>query len=150
MGMPDGFYYKDSDSTNKFVFGPQRNLYGLKQASYNWIKLFKAGLLAQGDDATNREISLLKSAGFDLTDKKDIKAFLGIQMSREENNNITMTQPALIEIIIKLLKLENDFKQHDTPAISPLLQPYKDAQKSDESWDYRSAIGLLTYLARNT
>eukprot|EP00957_Ditylum_brightwellii_P139057 10598798-Ditylum_brightwellii.AAC.1 len=70
-------------------------------------------------------------------------------MSRDKNNIITMTQPALIESIIKLLKLENDSKQHDTPAISLPLQPYKDAQKFDESWDYRSALGLLTYLARN-
>eukprot|EP00957_Ditylum_brightwellii_P108185 8254131-Ditylum_brightwellii.AAC.1 len=61
-----------------------------------------------------------------------------------------MTQPSLIETIIKLLKLENDSKQHDTPAISPPLQPYKDAQKFNENWDCRSAIGLLTYLARNT
>eukprot|EP00957_Ditylum_brightwellii_P056360 4272298-Ditylum_brightwellii.AAC.1 len=71
-------------------------------------------------------------------------------MSRHKNNNITMTQPTLIETIIKILKLENDSKQHDTPAISLTLQPYKDAQKFNESWDYRSAIGLLTYLARNT
>eukprot|EP00957_Ditylum_brightwellii_P190462 14498464-Ditylum_brightwellii.AAC.1 len=71
-------------------------------------------------------------------------------MSRDKNNNITMTQPALIETIIKLLKLENDSKHHDTPTISPPLQPYKDAQKFNESWDYRSAIGLLTYLTRNT
>eukprot|EP00957_Ditylum_brightwellii_P158090 12033501-Ditylum_brightwellii.AAC.2 len=151
------------------------------QASYNWSKLFKAGLLAQcyrqnkvdpclyikdnvicvvyvddtifyspSNDAINREISSLKSAGLDLTDKGDTNAFLGIQMSKDKDNIITITQPALIQTIIKLLKLENDSKQYNTPAISLPLQPYKDAQKFNESWNYRSAIGLLTCLDRNT
>eukprot|EP00957_Ditylum_brightwellii_P091073 6933623-Ditylum_brightwellii.AAC.1 len=130
----DGFYYKDSDSIYKFILHLKRNLYGLKQASYNWIKLLKAGLLSQGytqskadpylylkdniicivcvddtifylpnGDAIDREISSLKRAGFDLTDKGYVNAFLSIQMSKDKFNNITMMQPALLETIIKLL-----------------------------------------------
>ena len=71
-------------------------------------------------------------------------------MTKDKNDNITMTQPALIETILKLLKLENDSKQHATPAISPPLQPYKNHPMSKESWSYQSDIGMLTYLARNT
>eukprot|EP00957_Ditylum_brightwellii_P055052 4172952-Ditylum_brightwellii.AAC.1 len=71
-------------------------------------------------------------------------------MTKDKDNNITITQPALIETILKIPKLENNSKQHDTPAISLPLQPCKEEQKFDESWDHRSAIGLLTYLARNT
>eukprot|EP00957_Ditylum_brightwellii_P174247 13266015-Ditylum_brightwellii.AAC.1 len=89
MEIPNGFYYKDSDSTNKLALHLKRNLYGLKQASYNWSKLLKGGLQAQGytqskvetglyikdnlpsDDVIYREISSLTSAGFDLTDKGD-------------------------------------------------------------------------------
>eukprot|EP00957_Ditylum_brightwellii_P075837 5763998-Ditylum_brightwellii.AAC.1 len=35
-------------------------------------------------------------------------------------------------------------------SILPPQQPYKDAQQFNEQGDYRSAIGLLTYLACNT
>eukprot|EP00957_Ditylum_brightwellii_P063482 4819025-Ditylum_brightwellii.AAC.1 len=42
IDIPTGFYYKDSDSTQKFVLKLKKNLYGLKQASYtgtNYLKL---------------------------------------------------------------------------------------------------------------
>eukprot|EP00957_Ditylum_brightwellii_P199853 15235494-Ditylum_brightwellii.AAC.1 len=88
MEIPDGFYYKDSDSNNTFVLCLERNLCGLKQASYNWSELLKAGLIAQGlkqndtifysssDDAIDKEISSLKAAGLDLNDEGDVNAFL--------------------------------------------------------------------------
>eukprot|EP00957_Ditylum_brightwellii_P182706 13916685-Ditylum_brightwellii.AAC.1 len=48
MDILAGFYYKDSDSTQKFVLRLKKNLYGLKQAFYNWSKLLKAGLFNIG------------------------------------------------------------------------------------------------------
>eukprot|EP00957_Ditylum_brightwellii_P199932 15241194-Ditylum_brightwellii.AAC.1 len=47
MEIPAGFYYKDSDSTNGYVLRLKKNLYVLKQVSYNWSELLKAGLLKQ-------------------------------------------------------------------------------------------------------
>eukprot|EP00957_Ditylum_brightwellii_P176621 13452577-Ditylum_brightwellii.AAC.1 len=61
-----------------------------------------------------------------------------------------MSQPALIDSIIKMLGLQHDSKKHRTPAVHPPLQPYKSHPKSAESWSYSSAIDMLTYLARNT
>eukprot|EP00957_Ditylum_brightwellii_P034816 2638303-Ditylum_brightwellii.AAC.1 len=100
MDIPAGFYYKDSDSNQKFVLRLKKNLYSLKQASYNWSKLLKGGLInigykqscihpclyikdniicvvyvddtpffAPDDSLINKEISKLKTNGFDLTDK---------------------------------------------------------------------------------
>eukprot|EP00957_Ditylum_brightwellii_P211270 15365977-Ditylum_brightwellii.AAC.1 len=48
MDIHSGFYHKDSKSTNNYVLRFKKNLYGLKQASYNWSELLKAGLLKQG------------------------------------------------------------------------------------------------------
>eukprot|EP00957_Ditylum_brightwellii_P207270 15352225-Ditylum_brightwellii.AAC.1 len=61
-----------------------------------------------------------------------------------------MSQPVLINSIIDLLGLKEDSKQHKTPAVNPPLQPYKHRAKSPETWSYRSAIGMLTYIARHT
>eukprot|EP00957_Ditylum_brightwellii_P018308 1378992-Ditylum_brightwellii.AAC.1 len=60
-----------------------------------------------------------------------------------------MSQPTLIDSIMQILGLKHDSKKHRTPAVHPPLQPYKYHPKSTDSWSYRSAIGMLTHLARN-
>ena len=181
MEIPAGFYHKDSDSTKNYALRLKKNLYGLKQASFNWNELLKAGLLKQGfkqsqidpclyiknniicviyvDDTIffapdasiiDNEINSLKSNGFELTDEGEVDSFLGIKSTHSENGDFTMSQPALIDSIIQLLGLQHDSKKHKTPAVHPPLQPYKSHPKSTETWSYRSAIGMLTYLARNT
>eukprot|EP00957_Ditylum_brightwellii_P146756 11172542-Ditylum_brightwellii.AAC.1 len=47
MEIPAGFYHKGSDSTKDYVLRLKRTLYGLKQASFDWSELLKAGLLKQ-------------------------------------------------------------------------------------------------------
>ena len=44
MRLPTGFYYKDSDNKSDYVLRLKRNLYGLKQASFNWYELLTVGL----------------------------------------------------------------------------------------------------------
>ena len=102
------------------------------------------------DSKIEYTISELKSLKFDLTDEGDVDSFLGIHIENDEMGNITMTQKGLIDIIIKSLGLENDSKQHQTPATSPPLHRHEEAEKFNEKWNYRSLIGMLIYLARNT
>eukprot|EP00957_Ditylum_brightwellii_P031466 2385971-Ditylum_brightwellii.AAC.1 len=47
MEIPAGFYQQDSDSTKYYVLRLKKNFYGLKEASFNWNELLKAGLLKQ-------------------------------------------------------------------------------------------------------
>ena len=61
-----------------------------------------------------------------------------------------MSQLALTETIIKTLGLENDSKQHKTPAVSPPLNKHEDSEPFNKKGSYISYIGMLTYLARNT
>ena len=155
MEIHAGFSHKDSDSTKDYVLRLKKNFYGLKQASFNWNKLLKAGLLKQGfkqsqidpclflknnivcvvyvddtiffapdDSIIDKEISSLKSNGFDLTDKREVNSFLGIKFTHSENSDINMSQPALADSIINLLGLKDDSKKHKTPAVHPPLQPY--------------------------
>ena len=71
-------------------------------------------------------------------------------IDKDDKGNFTMTQKGLIDTIIKTLGLENDSKQNQTPATSPPLHSHEDSEPFDEAWHYRSVIGMLTYLARNT
>eukprot|EP00957_Ditylum_brightwellii_P155402 11829735-Ditylum_brightwellii.AAC.2 len=87
---------------------------------------------------------------FNSTDKGEVSSFIGTKFTHSENVDINMSQPTLIDSIINLLGLEDDSKKYKTPAVHPPLQPYKHRSKSKETWSYRSAIGMLIYLARNT
>ena len=61
-----------------------------------------------------------------------------------------MTQTGLIGIIIETLGLDENSTQHQTPSVSPPLHKHEDKENFNESWNYISLIGMLTYLARNT
>ena len=103
------------------------------------------------ESAIDKTIKDLEDAGFDLTDEGDVDSFLGIDIKRhDDNSGFTMTQPALIKSIIDALGLQNDSKQHKIPAVNPPLQKHSHSEPFNETWNYRSLIGMLTYLARNT
>ena len=61
-----------------------------------------------------------------------------------------MSQPALIETLIKALGLEDDPNQHQKPVVSPPLHCHEDSEEFNGQWNYQSLILMLTYLARNT
>jgi hypothetical protein len=73
------------------------------------------------DTKIDQTISELKALDFDLTDEGVVDSFLGINIDTAEDGTINMSQPALTDTIIETLGLENDSKQHLTPAVSPPL-----------------------------
>ena len=181
MHLPRGLHVDDAKHRSDYVLKLKKNLYGLKQASYNWSELLKSGLIQLGftqskvdpclyfkddvicaiyvddtifwspdDTKIDQTITELKALNFDLTDEGEVDSFLGIKIETTDDNTITMSQPALTDTIIKTLGLEKDSKQHKTPAVSPPLNKHKDSKPFNEEWSYRSLIGMLTYLARNT
>ena len=76
--------------------------------------------------------------------------FLGVRIDTDANSKITMSQLALIDMIIKSLGLDNKSTQHQTPVVSPPLHKHEDKEKVNGIWSYISLIGMLTYLYRNT
>jgi len=174
------YYEDPNNSNKKYCLKLKKNLYGLKQAAMNWYFKLRDGLLARGfkqslidpclfikddiicliyvDDtiffAKNQEIiddmiSNLKK-DFDLTDEGDVDAFLGVQFDYLEDGQIKMSQTGLIQQILKDVGIENDSKCHDTPAVTEPLKRHEDAQPFNASWEYRSVLGKLAYLAKNT
>ena len=180
MRVPPGFYYKDSDSHDDYVLKLLSNFYGLKQAAFNWNHHLTAGLQALGfkpsktvpclflrtdiicviyvDDtiffakskSTIENVIIQLKKSFELTDEGEVDAFLGIKLTKNTDDSITMSQPGLIEQVIKTVGLENDSKQHKTPAINPPLGKNEDGADRETQWSYRSAIGKLAYISRNT
>ncbi|GFH58525.1 hypothetical protein CTEN210_15001 [Chaetoceros tenuissimus] len=134
---------------------------GFRQSDYEPCLFLKDGIIcvvyvddtlffAKDDKIIDNHISKLKKLGFDLTEEGDVTAFLGVEISKDENGVITMTQTGLIDNILALLGLKDESKQHKTPATSPPLHTDTGGNQREYTWSYRSAIGMLIYLARNT
>lgn len=89
---------------------------------------------------------------FNITSKEVIEDFLGVKITRnEQNGTIEMTQPQLIDSILLDLQLDDKANEKKLPA-SPtiLLQKFENSDPHDESFHYRSVIGKLNYLEKST
>ncbi len=78
--------------------------------------------------------------------------YLGIEIKKESDGSITLTQPQLIESILKDLKLDgNNVKGRQTPALKTrVLHKDDKGELIDNSFHYRSIIGKLNYLEKST
>ena len=94
----------------------------------------------------------MREIGLNITDEGNIEDFLGVNIDKKENGEIHLTQPHLIDQVIKDLRLEDEkVKIKETPAASskilsedPMSEPF------DDSFHYRSVIGKLNYLEKST
>ena len=80
------------------------------------------------DNKIDQIISELKLLDFESTDEGVVDLFLCIIIDTAKDGTVNMTQNALTQTIIETLCLENDSKQHLTPAVSPPLQKYEDSK----------------------
>jgi hypothetical protein len=94
----------------------------------------------------------LKMANLNVTDEGDIQDFLGVNIDKKEDGTIHLTQPHLVDQILKDLNMTQDnVKPKPTPAMtSRLLRRDEDGVKFDMSFHYRSIIGKLHYLEKGT
>ena len=122
----------------------------LHQGQYNLQYVDDTLFFAKDDAIIDEHISILKPKQFELTNEGDVEAFLGVNAQRNLDSTIKMTQLNLIDTVIKLVGLEHESKQHKTPATIPPLHAHTNGVEQHTHWNYCSAIGMLTYLARNT
>ncbi len=83
---------------------------------------------------------------FTLTDKGDIKAYLGMDFVFNKDGSFEMRQPFLIQKILDLVGLDGNASSRPTPSILPLLHKDVSGIERHQQWSYRSAVGMLTYL----
>jgi hypothetical protein len=89
-------------------------------------------------------------ADYALTDDGDLKDYLGTRFERNNDGSITLSQPKMIERVLKIVGLDpncDHTKLHDTPASEhKLLDNDPDGKPRKQPWNYRSAVGCLSYL----
>ena len=91
------------------------------------------------------------SQRFTVDDQGDIGDFLGIQVQKQDDRSIKLTQPQLTESIIKNLHLQSRSNPKKTPAVTTNLL-HKDSDGPDMNLDfhYCSVIGKLNFLEKST
>ena len=94
----------------------------------------------------------LKKAKLNVTDEGDIQDFLGVNIDKQKDGTIHLTQPHLVDQILKDLNMiQDNVKCKDVPAMSSkLLKRDEDGEEFDQSFHYRSIIGKLHYLEKGT
>ena len=158
----------------------KRILYGLRESTRNWFNKLCKGLdsldfkttddpcvfmnkkkrmvcitwvddclffAAKAENITFVFLELQKT--YDVDREEDVAGFLGLEMRKHKDGSIELLQTGLIDRIIKSLGLE-DANPKYTPAEVGLLGKDQDGPPRKESWNYRSAVGMLLYLQSNT
>ena len=71
-------------------------------------------------------------------------------MDKDTDGTITMSQPALIGRILNALDLAGEnIWMHDTPA-NTILFKNEDSNARIQTWNYRSVIGMMMFVAMST
>jgi hypothetical protein len=93
---------------------------------------------------------LIKEMGmrFKVKEEGDLCDYLGIQNKKGDDGSMTLTQPQLIDSILKDMKLDKDnVKVRKTPAMkTKLIHKDEDGEDFDNRFHYRSVIHKLNYL----
>ena len=181
-GMDLGDYHKKD-----YVLKLRKNLYGLKQAGYNWFENLTKGLTSRGFKQSevdrcvlyNKDAiiivyvddyiifsrdsksldSIIDSMGigsqgkedFQFTTEPGISNYLGVKVEQlQDNSSFELKQPYLIDHILKLLEINDDFNDQTTPATKPLLHKDENSNPRKCKWNYLQAIGMLNYLQGST
>ena len=89
----------------------------------------------------------IQAAGLKITVEGDIKDFLGVN-NEQKSDGTTFSQPHLIDKVLKALHLDdvNTTTKDMLGASSKLLSRHTKSKAFDNSFHYRSAIGMLNYL----
>jgi hypothetical protein len=180
MKLPMGVRLEGDANSDDYVLQILKNLYGQKQAGkvwYDYLGLEEIGfvrstvdecvfyykssvLLVYVDDSilmgpNEGELKhLIKEMGMrcKVQEEGDLCDYLGIQIKKGDDGSMTLTQPQLIDSILKDMKLDKEnVKGRKTPAMkTKLIYKDEDGEDFDNRFQYRSVIGQLNYLEKCT
>jgi hypothetical protein len=157
-----------------------KSLYGISQAPRLWFEHLKTHLLKRNFSQSRLDPCLFYSATvtlvvyvddvicaskdptaiqtvldslkseFTLTEEGELATFLGISVDRNRTDkSFTLTQTGLIDRIIAAAGM-TDCRGNRTPATQKPLIKDSDGDPMDETWNYRSVVGMLLYLSNNS
>jgi len=154
---------KDSGRTwNKYLVEKLTSI-GFKQSLFDECVFYKGkamyvlytddSILAGPDkQELDSIIAEMKSTGLDLTAEGGVADFLGVHISKQEDNTYLLSQPKLIDSILHDLGLDkSNTSAKATPAASSkLLSRHPNSENFDGHFHYRRAIGKLNFLEKST
>jgi len=116
--------------------------------------LYTDDSILAGPNATevDQAITDIQKAGLNITVEGDLQDFLGVNITKNDDGTITLTQPHLIDQILEDLGLTDDrTTTKSTPAkSSAILRKHSKSKDFDGHFNYRSVIGKLNYLERGS
>jgi hypothetical protein len=108
------------------------------------------GISAKRKEDVDEMVARLRKKGFELTREGSFSEFLGIKFEKHPSDgSVNMTQKGLINKIIETAGM-TDCNPNWTPASTTPVGIDPDGEPMDETWNYRSVIGMLLYLTTNT
>ena len=108
------------------------------------------GVATPDKKAADKLVQDLLEQGFELTREGSFSEFLGIKLEcNTDSKALTLTQSGLIKRIIEVTDMA-DCKPNWTPASQLALGSDPDGEPMDDTWSYRSVVGMLLYLSTNT
>jgi hypothetical protein len=173
QGLPEG--------SNEYVLELKKNLYGQKQAGRVWYKHLTSGLKQLGfvpslidecvfyrrgtlflvyvDDGiiagpSKEDIDQIivdLQTLFKVSDEGDLTDYLGVNIEKQEDGTIKLSQPHLIDQIIDDVNFQDSTKFKSTPAASTkILDKDEGGVPHNVTWHFRSIIGKLNFLEKST
>jgi hypothetical protein len=125
---------------NKCVFYPGKSIYVL----YTNDSI----LTGPDNDELDKIIQDIKDVQLFLTVEGDISDFLGVSISKEADGTIHLTQPHLIDHILKDLRLDKEnvvTNQMQAPVSSTILNRNPNSESFDGHFNYQSVVKKLNY-----
>ena len=133
--------YKHQSNTDKCVF--------LGKSSIVLVYVDDCIIISKkGSGVAKRLIKSLLDGNehFQLTDEGDLDRYLGVEITKLKDGRVELTQPHLIDRFLAVVQQESNINEKPTPATKPLLHKDVDGLPRKFKWNYRQAIGMLTYL----
>ena len=98
-----------------------------------------------------KAVEELKNNGYDLEAQQSVKDYLGINIKRMKDGKIKLSQPHLIDQVVKEVGMSIG-KGQSTPAASTvILHRFEHEEDYDEKeFHYRSVIGKLNFIEKST
>lgn len=94
-----------------------------------------AGIAARNEDKVYKFIASMEDKGFNITPQGTLTKYLGIKYDRHNSGKINLTQPFLIEKIIKATGLE-DGNPNWTPTTIKALGKDPEGETMNKRWNY--------------
>ena len=87
---------------------------------------------------------------YNFTVKGTIENYLGVKIVTHQDRSFEMRQPFLIKKIVDFIEMSNDTNPKDIPLGKSLMHKDLLVVEQKQSWNYRSAVGMLNYLQNST